>query len=327
MQLLFDILAARVTAVVLAFAWTGAVAWPVAVAGAAWAFPRLRRSWLASLFAGGVTFAWVLGLWAFLVEPRLLVVREIVVESPAWTGRPLRLGVVSDVHIGPHMSPGRVARIAERMNGLEPDLVLLVGDYVGGHAPPDERSDRENAEIEKGLAQLGGFAAPLGTVAVLGNHDWWYDGPGVGAALEAAGVAVLENEALGVDRGESGTFWLAGLADYESETMQPDWDAALAPAPPGTDLLAFGHWPDVFAGAPQRVALTVAGHSHCGQVVLPFLGRPAVSSGSAIWPCGFYEEAGRRLFVTGGVGVSVLPARFRAPPEIVVITLQGAGPA
>ncbi len=311
------------TAFALALAWVGGVAWPVAAGAAALAFPWVRRALVMRLLALGVTVAWGLGVWAFLVEPRLLLLREVVVETPAWTGPPLRIGVISDVHVGPHMSPRRVERLVARMSAEEPDLVLLVGDYVSGHLTPAERSVRENDAIREGLAALGRVQAPLGTVAVLGNHDWWYDAGIVETALEAEGVAVLENVALRVERSDGTEFWLAGLADYESETAQPDWATTLGRAPADADVLAFAHWPDVFWGAPERVALTVAGHSHCGQVNLPILGRVAVSPGSAEWPCGLYEEAGRRLYVTGGVGVSILPVRFRAPPEIAIVTLKG----
>jgi predicted MPP superfamily phosphohydrolase len=85
------------------------------------------------------------------------------------------------------------------------------------------------------------------------------------------------------------------------------------------------HWPDPFAQVPQRVALTVAGHSHCGQISLPLIGRPfSASPGAALWPCGAYKVGGRDLFVTGGLGTSVVPMRIGAPPEIVILTLKAA---
>jgi predicted MPP superfamily phosphohydrolase len=310
------------TAVILALAWIGAVAWPAAAVGATVAAPRIVRRPAVLALGALVSVAWALGACAFLVEPRSLVVRERTVESAAWRGPPVRVGILSDVHVGPHMSPERVRRIAARMNALAPDVVLLAGDYVAGHGGPDERTPRENATLVEGLEALGDLTAPLGVVAVLGNHDWWYDGPIVQAALEGEGVAVLENAALEVGAGD-GRFWIAGLADYTSEREAPSWRGALGGVPEGEDVIALAHWPDVFADAPDDVALTVAGHTHCGQVVLPFLGRPAVSAGAALWPCGLYEERGRRLYVTGGVGVSMLPVRFRAPPEIVIVTLSG----
>jgi predicted MPP superfamily phosphohydrolase len=89
-------------------------------------------------------------------------------------------------------------------------------------------------------------------------------------------------------------------------------------------VIVLTHWPDPWRRVPPRVALTLAGHTHCGQVNLPFLGRlVAASPGSRRWSCGLYEDGGRKLFVTGGLGVSILPVRFRAPPEIVILTLSG----
>jgi predicted MPP superfamily phosphohydrolase len=314
------------TAIILAMAWAGAVAWPLAAAAAALAFPRLVRHPLVLSFAALVTAAWGLGACAFLIEPQSLVVREVQVESAAWRGAPVRVGIVSDVHIGPHMSPDRVRRITERMNELRPDIILLAGDYVSGHDEPDERTARENETLAEGLEAFGGFDAPLGVFAVLGNHDWWYDGPRVQEILEQQGIVVLENAAREIER-EQGIFWLAGLADYTSLVELPDWRKAVAPIPDGADVVGFAHWPDVFFNAPDGVALTVAGHTHCGQVNLPIVGRLAVSEGAARWPCGLYEEDGKHLYVTGGVGVSLLPVRFRAPPEIVAVTLTGASPA
>lgn len=313
------------TALILALAWTGAVAWPVVLSGAALTVPRLFRRPAVLALAGLVTATWALGACAFLIEPQSLVVRDVSVQSATWRGSAVRIGIISDVHIGPHMSPERVRRIAARMNALRPDVVLLAGDYIAGHGAPDERSARQNVMFTEGLEALGALEAPLGVFAVLGNHDWWYDGARVETTLEGAGIVVLENAARNLDRGDGASFWIAGLADYHSEREWPDWRDALAPVPDGADVIALAHWPDVFFDAPSRAALTVAGHTHCGQVNLPILGGPAVSEGARLWPCGLYGLEGRQLYVTGGVGVSVLPVRFQAPPEIVILTLEPAG--
>ncbi|MDZ4762306.1 MAG: metallophosphoesterase [Alphaproteobacteria bacterium] len=311
----------------LALAWAGAIAWPALLCLLAWLWFRSRRalgpaSW--TLIAI-ITLAWTLGIRAFLWEPATLVVRRVDIVSPVWSGAPLRIGVLSDTHAGaPHMSPGRMRSIVARMNAEGADLIVLLGDYAGHHEPAHVRSDAERSSVMKGIAPLAGLEARLGVHAVLGNHDWWYDGPAIEAALEGLGASVLENEAVLVVR-EGGSFWLAGLADYESRRMLPSYSDTLALVPAGAPVIALSHWPDVFGAAPERVALTLAGHSHCGQVDLPFFGRLMhASEGSRRWPCGLYEERGRKLYVTGGVGVSILPVRFNQPPEIVVVTLRAA---
>ncbi|MFZ5719267.1 MAG: metallophosphoesterase [Pseudomonadota bacterium] len=310
--------------IAMLFAWAGAACGPV-VALLAWR--RLgsagRRTAGARVLLGFFALAYGLGVWAFLIEPRTLAVRHVSVESEAWRGPPLRIGVVSDTHVdAPHVTPERVRRLMARMAGERPDVVVFVGDYVGGHAPAAARDDVARTGIAEGIAAFGTIHAPLGRYAVLGNHDWWYGGREVEALLWRAGVPVLENYAQRVER-PGGAFWIAGLADYASLRAQPSAAAALAAVSAHEPVVVLSHWPDAFKQVPARAALTIAAHSHCGQVNLPLLGRPITPSpGSARWPCGLYEEDGRKLLVTGGVGVSILPVRFRAPPEIVIVTLS-----
>ena len=255
------------------------------------------------------------------------MVRRISVESPQWSGPPLRIGVISDTHVGaPHVDAARVRRVVERMNREGPDVVVLLGDYVGRHQPGADRPSAERAEIMNGVTALGALRAPLGVVAILGNHDWWYDGPVVARTLAGAHISVLENQALRLDR-PGGALWIVGLADMESLRTAPSPARALAAVPTGEPVILLMHEPDAYPSVPKRVALSLAGHTHCGQVVLPIVGRLIhASPGAKRWPCGLYRDGGRPLFVTAGVGVSILPARFRAPPEIVVITLSAPPP-
>lgn len=301
-------------------AWIGAVLGPIG----AYVFWRKPRRIVARVAFGVAAVLYALGVWAFLVEPELLVVRRLTVESPTWTGPDLRIGVLSNTHVGaPHMPARRVAKIAARLARERPDIVLLVGDYVGGHRPIGERNPAARAEIAQGIAALKVAHAPMGQVAVLGNHDWWYDGAAVEAELKRSGVVVLENQAVRIAPAGS-AFWIAGLADDDSRRATPSVIEALSRVTLGEPIILLSHRPDPFTDVPGGVALTIAAHSHCGQVNLPWLGRPIVPSpGSRRWPCGLYDEGGRKLFVTGGVGTSILPVRFRAPPEIVIVTLRG----
>jgi hypothetical protein len=276
---------------------------------------RLPLKVMAVVLAAGAALA----LWGFVFEPDRITVRRVELTlpagaSPALNG--LRVALVADVHAGaPHIKEEKLGRLVEAVNAERPDLVLLLGDYViqgvrGG----------EFMEPEKVAESLSGLRAPLGIYAVLGNHDWWFDGSRVGRALQSAGVRVLEDEAARVERGEGG-FWLVGLADLW--TREPDVDSALARVADDAPVILFTHNPDIFPQVPPRVALTVAGHTHGGQVNLPLFGRPVVPSRfGQRYADGLVVEGGRHLFVTSGVGTSIIPVRFRVPPEIAVLTLH-----
>jgi uncharacterized protein len=307
-------------------AWAGAIGWPALLLFALWRGVKKGRGpklfgWALILL---VTAVWGLGIRAVLWEPETLVIRRVEIVSREWTGPPLRIGVISDTHMGaPHMSVGRLKSIAKDMNAERPDIVVLLGDYAGGHTPAAQRSKGDRESVMSGLPPLGRLQAPLGVYAVLGNHDWWFDGDAIRKGLEVQGIRVLENTRARIDR-PGGAFWVAGLADYDSLRTKPSYSDTLGDFESEEPVLALSHWPDVFAAAPDSIALTIAGHSHCGQVNLPVFGRLLhASSGSGKWPCGLYEVRGRKLYVTGGVGVSIVPVRFLQPPEIAVVTLRG----
>jgi len=308
---------------VLVLVWIGVILGPIICFLLIRRLLRSRRIFLGWTVATLCGLGWMLGVWGFLIEPATLTVRHVTVESAAWSGPPLRIGVISDTHVAaPHTDVARVRGLVGRMNAERPDVVVLLGDYAGGHEPAAGRTRPEQSEILRGVEAFSGLRAPLGVWGVLGNHDSWYDDAAIAAALQRAGVHVLENHARTVKR-PGGRFWIGGLADMHSRREPPLVGATLREVTDDAPVLLLTHWPDPFAQVPPRVALTLAGHTHCGQVNLPVFGRLVhASPASEAWPCGLYDEGGRKLFVTGGVGVSILPVRFRAPPEIVIVTLR-----
>ncbi|HYC97491.1 metallophosphoesterase [Brevundimonas sp.] len=309
--------------IVLVLAWIGAVLGPIVCALVIRRLLRGRRIIFAGSLAAVVAVGWIFGVWAFLIEPATLTVRHVTIESATWRGPPLRIGVISDTHVAaPHTDVARIERLVARMNAERPDMVVLLGDYAGGHEPAAMRARPEQSEILRGVEAFRGLSSPLGVHGVLGNHDSWYGDAAIAGALTRAGVRVLDNRAERVQR-PGGAFWIAGLADMESPREPPLVSATLREVTDGAPVIVLTHWPDPFADVPGRVALTLAGHTHCGQVNLPVFGRLVHASRmSERWACGLYDEGGRKLFVTGGVGVSILPVRFRAPPEIVILTLR-----
>ncbi|MEM7491293.1 MAG: metallophosphoesterase [Pseudomonadota bacterium] len=302
--------------------------------------PRLRqwRTFVPTALAGLLFAATIIGpIYAVTVGPRRLVVRRWRVAPAGWpAGRRLTVALVSDPHVGgPHMRLGRLRRIVDRANALRPDLILIPGDVMASDLaaiPPVPLADA--------AAALGELDAPSGVWAVLGNHDWWDDpaaqarggGPvAAGEALRAAGIPVLENEARRIDTG-AGPVWIAGLTDQEALkgegsalTGLDDLDGTLAQVTDDAPILLMAHEPDIFPRVPARVALTVSGHTHGGQMRFgPWMPYVPSRYGSR-YAYGHIREDGRDLVVSGGLGCSGLPIRFGRPPEITVIELTAPG--
>lgn len=301
---------------------------PLFAVGALWlarrwkGMHRCRRGGYAGALAA-FALVYALGVYAFLIEPNRLVVRDVTIASRDWHGAPLTIVAISDVHLGgPHMNSARLGRIVQRVNALKPDLVVLLGDYVNGHTPKAQRSDIEQATFETGLGVFAALDANLGAIAVIGNHDTWYDGSAITEALQNAGVAVLWNRHVVISNGRQ-EFIVAGLSDVSRE--HPNYDEAFDGAPPALDRIVLTHSPDPFAHTPPHVALTLAGHTHCGQVYVPLIGRPVTNSFyGQRYACGLVRENSLPLYVTAGLGESVLPVRFLVPPEITRIRLTSA---
>ena len=275
--------------------------------------PGLRLVlWLLPLGAG-----LALAVYAFWIEPRSLVVTRLSLPLPG-LAREVRLVVMADLQpAGPFESLESIAAIVDRMNAEEGDLVLLLGDYVS-----TRRLSTGFIDPHDTVPILGRLEAPLGVYAVLGNHDWWRDGPEMRRLLTDQGITVLENASERVETGTQ-SLWIAGLSDPVTQAY--DLGATLAQVGTDAPVLLLTHTPDVFPDVPAEVGLTLAGHTHGGQVDLPFLGRPIVPSRfGERFAYGLIEEAGRRLYVTSGIGTAIIPVRFRVPPEIVVLTLTPA---
>ncbi len=303
-----------------------AVGLPLIVLACVWYVRRwqalsLSKRWLYGVAIGLFEIAYWLNVYAWLIEPRLLVVRQVEIVSEDWRGGPLRIAIVSDTHAAsPHVDAARVARVVERVNALAPDIVMLLGDYAGSHEPEAERSGRERSEVLSGVAAFANLEAPLGVMGVIGNHDTWYGRESIERAMVQAGVETMWNRHVVIDR-PAGDFIVTGLAD--EDTGDPDYATAIENAP---DLpsIVIAHSPDAFEMLPAGAALFLAGHGHCGQVTIPFLGRPILPLRNPRYGCHRVDENGKIMYVTAGIGTSILPVRFLNPPEIVLITLRAS---
>jgi len=246
------------------------------------------------------------------------VVRETRVALPDWPRQaaPVRLVLVSDLHIGsPAMDATRLTSIVGQINALHPDLVLLAGDYIYNHRP--HSAARIGAAMVAPLAQLH---APLGTIAVLGNHDWMTGADAVRSQLAEANIRVLENSAI-----QLGPLALGGIGDQRTGHADVATTLAAMHMLPGAPVL-LTHSPDIAPELPIDMPLLLAGHTHCGQIVLPLYGPLAsVTRFGERYRCGLRREGMRTVIVTAGLGASGAPLRFGAPPDLWLITLAPTG--
>lgn len=287
--------------------------------------------WLGGLFLTGAA----LSGYAFAIEPGFrLRIQRYAFTPPNWTpGLKLRVVCLADPHLGePHMPLSRLQRIVDTANALEPDLILLLGDYAAGH-----RFVSRRIPVKDTAGVCAGLSAPLGRYAIMGNHDWWDDleaqrerkGPILGERMfEDAGIPVLENRAVRLEQ-VGRPFWLTGTSSIVAvKTGRPgmydsraDLAGTLAQVTDDAPVIHLAHEPDLFTEIPRWVSLTLSGHTHGGQVRL-FGYSPIVPSAFGNrFAYGHVIEDGRHLVVSGGLGTSIMPVRFGMPPEIVLLEL------
>ncbi len=261
-----------------------------------------------------------------------------------WAGGPrLKIGVIADIHAGgPIMPAARIRAVAESTNALKPDLIVLLGDFSASH-----KLKTRDVAPEEWSEALSVLRAPLGVHAILGNHDWWDDlhaqrtgkGPELSPRmLERVGIPVYENEAVRlVKNGQP--FWLAGLGDqlafirskrkkaFRTFEGVDDLDGTMSQITDDAPVILLAHEPDIFPQVSDRVALTLSGHTHGGQVRLPGFSSISQSRFGKRYTYGHFCEDERNLVISGGLGCSVLPVRVGVPPEIVMVEIEDAAQA
>lgn len=268
-------------------------------------------------FLYGLFFtAVVLAIWGFVIEPSLLIERDMLVTH--WPGPPLRIAFFSDLHAGsPHINVAYIKDLVSRINQTKPDLILIGGDLVINNVPGGEFMP-----IEQVAPLLKELKAPLGVYAVLGNHDWWNDGPRILITLEENGIDVLENQTKRIQISEQFAFWLVGIGDEYTQHADPRF--ALSQVNTPEPRILFMHDPASLFHIKEKFFLSLAGHLHGGQIYVPGIGA-LVTPGKAPteWAKGWVDFELGSLFVSRGVGTSIIPVRINALPEYVVLDLKG----
>jgi predicted MPP superfamily phosphohydrolase len=283
-----------------------------------------------------VAFPLVLG-YSYFIEPHRLVINEqtLLINSwdPALDG--FKIVAIGDIHGGSNaVDEEKLRTIVRTANSQYADLIVLLGDYVahgGGLAPTEVKQIK--MPVATIVENLAGLKAKYGVVAVTGNHDDWYDHDEVSKALRSIGFTVLDDQIATLDvaghkirvLGLMDQLHVGTWAVYSARIKQViSDDAGSGP------IIVLEHSPDVLPIITgdllisPDMKLMLAAHTHGGQVWLPVIGTPIVpSSYGQKYSYGHVQENGVDMFVTSGVGTSILPFRFMMPPEIAVLTLRG----
>jgi predicted MPP superfamily phosphohydrolase len=276
----------------------------------------MRRA--AGLLVLAVVLALLVTGFAFWEASSRPIMRELelrVVKGPPFPG-PIRIAFLSDTHLaGPDNGLQRMRRLVADINATKPDIVLLGGDYVG------EPELGGNAySLEETVSAFAGFRARLGVFAVLGNHDHWHGADKVRKALANVGVISLANQAV-----VRGPMVIGGIDD--DFTRSADVKATVrAVRSAGGVPIYFSHSPDLFGLIPSG-NLLLAGHTHCGQIVIPLIGSPWIPSQFGnLYRCGKHRNESRMVVVTAGIATTGVPLRLGAPPDWWLITVKDGGP-
>lgn len=273
--------------------------------------------------------------YSYFIEPNRLEVNHYIVQDSQLKG--IKIVFASDFHVKPY-GQKRLDMIVEKINAENPDFVVSAGDFVCGHT---RNSTMPIEQIAKTLSKV---KAKFGFYTSLGNHDGWYDPVEITQALEGNGIKVLSNSNVKLNiKGQ--TLYIAGIEDYD--TGKPDIYKALDGIEVDENgrysepVVMLSHTPDMFPKMPDEITLVLAGHCHGGQIRIPFLGPIFTASryGDKYAKGWKQEKDGESikidtlkpiklqkdistLFVTRGIGVSILPFRFNCPPEINVIEFE-----
>lgn len=292
---------------------------------------RIRKAGMIFAFLAGLGVA-ALG-YAYFIEPTRLVVTRAEIEVANWNRafEGLKIVMISDIHGGSNdVDTEKIDLVVKKANEENADLIVLLGDFVS-------QTRNDHAELKMPIEDIADRLKPLkaeyGVFAVLGNHDIWNDAGNIAAVLESRGIRVLEHEVATIDIGGA-DLRLLGLKDH---TLVDEWAVyskgarrAIESSRGTGDIIALSHSPDMIrlvTGEKHEVSdklkIFLAGHTHGGQVWFPIIGSPIVpSSYGQQYARGHISERGVEMFVTTGVGTSILPIRFFVPPEIAVVTIK-----
>jgi uncharacterized protein len=275
----------------------------------------LKGAGAAALAGAGTVFYGHLAADRFIVERHQITLARL---PAAFDG--LTIAHITDLHFGEYFHEADLQSIVATINQLSPDVVALTGDFVT-HPNLSRHRARAVEDGKRCARLLGGLRPRLGSFAVLGNHDFVLPLSNLARDLAAGGTRLLRNSALPLERGGA-RIWVAGLDD--AIAGRPKAAATLAQVAPGEAVVLLVHEPDVADGLPPGFDLQLSGHSHGGQVCMPF-GYPVFLPHLARkYPAGLYRVGDLHLFTSRGVGTTQVPMRLNCPPTVDLLTLRSS---
>jgi len=273
-----------------------------------------------------------LGIWAFVIEPDQLIVKNYELKVQNWSPKldGFRIVAISDIHGGANfIGQEKIRRVVAEANAQDADIIVLLGDYV---STGFFNRQAIQMPIETVAENLQGLRAKHGVYAVLGNKDGNYGDVVVRAELEKNGIKVLENEIAGIEKNGEKLF-VFGLKDHLKINTWADFSTelkqVLSKNEENGNIIVLEHSPDVLPIITgdllisENLRLILSGHTHGGQCRFPLVGAPFVpSSYGQKYASGHIRENDVDMFVTTGIGTSILPVRFSIPPEISVLHIR-----
>jgi predicted MPP superfamily phosphohydrolase len=280
-------------------------------------FLKLAGITALNLFLGGFGYS-------TLVEPARLEVVQLTLQlprlAPSFSG--FRLLQISDIHMGGWMNRARLERVISAVEAQSADLIVITGDFVMGFG----WDDAKQASLDELVEAFSELAKTHKILAVLGNHDYWSNVSAVRAALATCGISNLSNDVYTLSR-DGDLLHIAGVDDIRVNRHR--LDAVLEKLPQQGAAILLAHEPDFADRSAEtgRFDLQLSGHTHGGQIVIPFLGAPVLPYLGRKYPSGLYRVGTMWQYTNRGVGMARLPVRINCRPEITVFTLEGACPS
>jgi predicted MPP superfamily phosphohydrolase len=257
--------------------------------------------------------------YGMLIEPGLFKVERVELKlkrlSEAFSG--FRFAQISDIHMGGWMNVERLQHVADIIRAEKPDVLLITGDFIMGHY----FTERSKQYLRDTIEALSPLAAAVPTYAVLGNHDYWANAEAVRQVLSTCGITDLTNTVFTITRGDD-KLHLCGVDDvWEGKVRLKDVIAQLNDT---SAAILLAHEPDYAdtSSVTGKFDLQVSGHTHGGQIVLPFFGAPILPYLGWKYPSGLYQIGEMYQYTNRGVGMVRFPVRINCPPEITLFTLE-----